>query len=319
MASIVVELRQLRGLTNAGLKFMAKSAGIGALGYERSQLVSALLLSRVIDMQLADLQVLAKDLGVHTAEGWSTRSVAEHIVEALLLPHLYSGSATNVAQEEPSDKKFPRSNLSFHEGESAIRKGELCKIVSIDGDAGYCTVCMDKDGLLVDTLVELLRPACFAYPQKARDTDCPICLRPVSGENCVPCCERCEESKWLHRQCLLGLVCSIKCPGGHSLREADADGKSMKLFKCGACKVLATGASIRWHCPECNWNVCRGCIQNSVMSGVPCPTCRSTLPISGPRRDSQGAREVLVIDEAGLITQPTSTEMSVVALDCLFQ
>jgi len=177
--------------------------------------------------------------------------------------------------------------LEFKAGDRALRKNEACTVIAVDQVADSYTVQLEKDGRIVDTLPSYLTrikedkgaggaSSSQAYPSQAHEEEsCPICCRPVLGENCVPCCQRCEESRWLHRRCLLGLVCQMRCPAGHALSEADFAG----TFSCGQCCRDVEAQGLRWQCSTCSWGICRRCITESLDPEAICPTCRAPLPM----------------------------------------
>lgn len=189
-------------------------------------------------------------------------------------------SEKSTSLDDPVQQVF-----EFKVGDRALRKNEACIVIAVDELSGSCTVQMESDGRTIDTLPAYLKQrnaqgddtTCSrCYPSQAHDEEsCPICCRPVLGENCVPCCQRCEESRWLHRRCLLGLVCRSRCPAGHGLTETQFNGS----ITCGCCERTLNVHGFLWQCCDCNWRICRSCIAESLDPEALCPTCRAPLPM----------------------------------------
>jgi len=194
----------------------------------------------------------------------------EHLLE-VNDPSQLSGFHRNA--ETPAQQTSPPAfeELRFKRGDRVFRKGELCEVVAAEDASQSYTVRVVQDGRLIDTPQEHLLAESYPSRLVREEDSCPICFRPVSGENCVRCCVRCEGSKFLHRQCLLGLMCQATCPRGHPLIE-----KKQATSRCIKCHMNRVGG-IQWGCVECG-TVCRWCVEETMRSDVRCPTCRTPLP-----------------------------------------
>jgi len=184
----------------------------------------------------------------------------------VFLAAVHSDAETPVTQTSPPAFE----ELRFKRGDRVFRKGELCEVVAAEEASQSYTVRVVQDGRLIDTPQEHLLAERYPSRLVMEEDSCPICFRPVSGENCLRCCVKCEGSKFLHRQCLLGLMCQGTCPRGHPLVE-----KKQATSACFVCHRSRVGG-IQWGC-ECG-TVCRWCVEATLRSEVLCPTCRTPLP-----------------------------------------
>merc|ERR1712136_170080 len=182
-----------------------------------------------------------------------------------------SGLHTNAETTAPQASPPAFEELRFKRGDFVFRKGDLCVVVAAEDASQSYTVRVVQDGRLIDTPQEHLLAESYPSRLVREEDSCPICFRPVSGENCVRCCVKCEGSKFLHRQCLLGLMCQATCPRGHPLIE-----KKQATSRCIKCHMNRVGG-IQWGCVECG-TVCRWCVEETMRSDVRCPTCRTPLP-----------------------------------------
>merc|ERR1712032_241405 len=148
----------------------------------------------------------------------------------------------------------------------------------------------------------------FEYPQQVYEECCPICLRPVLGENCVSCCDQCQESRWLHRRCLLGLLCRSECSEGHPLTE-------LQTATCQTCSCCSKNSLMHWHCKQCAWYLCRTCIEGSLETNVRCPTCGAAFPTTIQRTQTG---PVWIFDEHGVNHTSVISNKSTDFLDRLF-
>lgn len=192
--------------------------------------------------------------------------------------------------KQPPASQRNLQESDFKPRDRALRRGEQCVILNIDENFEFCSVQM-MDGRVIDTVLSDLRPSYMAYPNEVHDDSCPICLRPACGD-CVPCCNQCEASRWLHRSCLFGLVCSVACPSGHSLRESRESNSSTSGPLCSGCEQMSGSKDIIWRCEDCDWSLCRACIQQFVKPSVKCPTCRTAILTPDEKKS-------LVLDASG--------------------
>lgn len=336
-----LQLAKLLSLSRAELQTLAAVLAVDAAGATQDQLIA--IVSRALDDRAAPAmhnytpsitpqfevgdrvfrkgaacKILSIDVSGETCQIQVEQDgqIVDTLVSLLSPMRPMTQACSRDAHQDIFTQKF-----DFQIGDRALRKGEPCKVIAMDSASQSCEVEMDSDGRIVCTLLAMLKPAAQAYPASIHEDGCPICLRPVLGENCVPCCDKCQESKYLHRHCFLGMASHNRCacPLGHQLKEMEGAKRALAApFVCRNCNNSSQEHEIWWHCQECDWGLCRLCIEGTLSPDVRCPTCRAPLPFTRHLRNRTG-KGPLVLDECGVhhVSLPaTGVDRS---LDCLFQ